>query len=78
MSIIPGTTLRDLDETDTETLIPFFVWKMKQIKAESEKKGTDQPEERKETGAEGEIVYRGGKAYIRTTASKAAWASKIF
>ena len=27
MSLMPGTTLKDLDETDIETLLPWYFWR---------------------------------------------------
>lgn len=47
--MMPGTTLHDLDETDIDTLFPWFFWKI--------------AENKKASGEVGEIVVRDGKQY---------------
>ena len=35
MKLMPGTTLRDLDETDIDSLLPWYVWKTNTDKTDS-------------------------------------------
>jgi len=69
MQFMPGTTLKDLDETDIETLLPYFFWYDNEFN--NDKKPVNEV-------ADSSIVYRNGKAYKKVTAGQADWAKSIF
>ncbi len=62
MLLMPGTTLNDLDRTDSETLLSWYFWKVKQTGS---------------TNREG-IVYRNGRPYKRISANEADWTRNMF
>lgn len=35
MKLMPGTTLRDLDDTDIDSLLPWYLWKTSGERADS-------------------------------------------
>ena len=62
MKLMPGTTLKDLDETDIDSLLPWYLWK---TNAADSKAGSG-------------IVYRDGKPYRQVKAKDAAWLGDTF
>lgn len=49
MKLMPSTTLKDLDETDIDSLFPWYLWKIHSGQSEQ---------------SDG-IVYRDGKPYLK-------------
>jgi hypothetical protein len=66
MQLIPATNLKDLDETDIETLLPFYTWF-----ANTHGKGSLQAE------TNGGIVYRDGKPYRKVTGGTSELLNKL-
>lgn len=59
---MPGTTLKELDNTDIDSLLPWYLWKT----------GAKTPED------SGDVVCRDGKPYRRVTARNAKWLENAF
>ena len=55
MKLMPGTTLGDMDETDVDSLRPWYLWK------------TNDSDSKADSG----VVYRDGKPYRRVKARAA-------
>ena len=62
MKLMPGTTLRDLDETDIDSLLPWYLWK------------TNESDGKADSG----VVYRDGKPYRLVKARDADWLKNAF
>ena len=62
MKLMPGTALRDLDNTDIDSLLPWYLWKTR----------TETPED------SGDVVYRDGKPYRQVKAKDAVWLKYMF
>lgn len=67
MQIMQGTTLKDLDETDSDTLLGFYFW---YANRNTESNQTDSKSKN--------IVYRDGKPYRVIKAGQSEWTDKIF
>lgn len=63
MHMLPGYTLERLQCTDVDLLFPLYFWYLRMLN-----------DEKAPARGNGNIVYRGGKAYRKVDASKADWA----
>ena len=66
MQIVPSYNLRDLDETDTETLFSYYLWF---IYRKDNDESAEQPQDN--------IVYRDGKKYRKVKPQDSSAQSNI-
>jgi hypothetical protein len=62
MKLMPGTVLKELDETDIDSLLPWYLWRTSHTEGKTDS----------------DIIWRDGKPYKRVMAKDAAWLKNTF